>query len=301
MSDLHVEFGASARVALCDAFTGAHRSIEAQFYSVGDTSVIDALNGAARRGVDVTLYIEGDRGRYRHADGHEPIDAHVRAAYERYDQLLDHHIHLVVEADPFALEHAKAAVVDGARAFVSTANPNTDGFAQPGDVLIEDRDAEDVTAIRASIHGETLQSARIVAGPDASARLRIAGLLDAPVNERIAIEDLSDPGIVGALLARRQRGMHDQVLVKSEGTHPSAWLRALTASDVAVRTLPGTYLHDKYIDAGDRIYAGSANLTRNGLDEAREIGIIATPADFDDGAVSLRGDFDRMWSQAKPV
>jgi len=301
MSDLHVEFGASARTALCDAFASAHRSIEAQFYSVGDASVISALNSAARRGVDVTVYVEGDRDRYRHKGEHVPIDRHVRKAFERYDQLLDRRIHVVAEADQQVLEHAKAAVIDSARAFISTANLNASGFGQPGDVLVEDHDARDVAAIRASINGEASQSSRVVAGPDVSARGRIASLLDAPTDEHIAIEGLSDLAVVGTLLARRRLGMHDEVLVNTKGARPSELLHILAASDVAVRTLRGSYLHDKYIDAGDRIYSGSANLSLNGLEESREIGILAAPADFDDGAASLRADFDRMWSQAEPL
>jgi phosphatidylserine/phosphatidylglycerophosphate/cardiolipin synthase-like enzyme len=298
MSDLHVEFGASARAALCDAFASAHHSIEAQFYSVGDSNVIATLNSAAKRGVHVTVYVEGDGGRYKHARDRTPDNTHVRKAFDRYLGLLDDRIHVVAVADPLVLEHAKAAVVDGARAFVSTANPNVTGFDQPGDALVEDRETADVAAILASIRGEPSQSARVVAGPDAESRARIAELLDAPVDVRIASEGLSDPHIVRALLERQHRGMHDEVLVNTKGARRSALLHLLADCDVAVRTFHGKYLHDKYIDAGDRIYVGSANLSRNGLEEAREIGIITTPADFDDGAVSLRSEFNHMWSAA---
>ncbi len=142
---------------------------------------------------------------------------------------------------------------------------------------------------------------RVIAGPNAESRRRIAELLEAPVDERIACEGLSDPHVVEALLLRHERGMHDQVLVNTKGARRSALLRLLADCDVAVRTFHGKYMHDKYIDAGDRIYVGSANLSRNGLEEAREIGIIAAPSDFDDGAASLRADFDRMWCQATPL
>src|SRR5579864_194682 len=128
MADLHVEFGASARTALCDAFASAHRSIEAQFYSVSDASVVGALNAAARRGVDVTVYVEGDGGRYRHSSDRAPINKHVRTAFDAYVHSLDSRVHVIAEADPLVLEHAKATVVDDARAFVSTANPNDSGF-----------------------------------------------------------------------------------------------------------------------------------------------------------------------------
>jgi phosphatidylserine/phosphatidylglycerophosphate/cardiolipin synthase-like enzyme len=301
VADLSVSLGAAARSALCDAFANARRSIDAQFYSVGDGAVVDSLNRAAQRGVDVTVHVEGDRGRYLHHGARVPVDAHVRACAALYAQRFDARVHWVVEADPFVLEHGKAAVVDGTRAFVATANPNDDGFAQPGQVLVEDDASDDVAAIHDAIEGHATQSARVVTGPDHVARQRIAGLLDAAQPARIAVEDLSDRGLIEALVARRRRGLHDEVLVKCERGTPVLPLSWLAASGVAVRTLAGAHLHDKYIDAGDWIYIGSANLTRNGLDEAREIGIVAPASNFVDGGAAVRAEFDRMWAAAVPT
>lgn len=301
MASLTVSLGAAARSTLCTAFADARHSIDAQFYSIGDAAVIDSLNRAAQRGVDVTVHVEGDRGRYQHRGSHEPVDAHVRSEASLYARSFDARVHWIVEADPLVLEHAKAAVVDGARAFVATANPNDDGFAQPGQVLVEDDTADDVAAVHDAIEGKASQSPRIVTGPDGEARRRIASLLDADAPERIAVEDLSDSDVIAALVARRRRGLRDEVLVKCERSTPLLPLGRLAASGVAVRTLAGAHLHDKYIDTGDQIYVGSANLTRNGLDQAREIGIVALASDFNDGGQALRAEFDRMWSQATPV
>lgn len=301
VADLRVSLGAAARSALCDAFANARHSIDTQFYSVGDAAVIDSLNRAAQRGVDVTVHVEGDRGRYLHRGAHVPADPHVRASAALYARLFDPRVHWMVEADPLVLEHGKAAVVDDTRAFVATANANAEGFAQPGQALIEDDAPEDVGAIRDAIEGHSSQSSRIVTGPDSTARPRIGSLLDAAQPVRIAVEDLSDRQLLGALLTRAARGLHDEVLVKCERGTPVLPLSRLAASGVEVRTLAGAHLHDKYIDAGDRIYIGSANLTRNGLDEAREIGIIAAPSDFDDGGAALRAEFDRMWAAAVPT
>jgi phosphatidylserine/phosphatidylglycerophosphate/cardiolipin synthase-like enzyme len=301
VADLSVSLGAAARSTLCDAFANAHRSIDAQFYSVGDAAVVDSLNRAALRGVEVTVHVEGDRGRYRHRGAHAPVDAHVRASAALYAQRFSAGVRWVVEADPLVLEHGKAAVVDGTRAFVATANPNEDGFSAPGEVLIEDDAPDDVAAVHDAIEGTAAQSARVVSGPGSATRQRIAHLLEATRPERIAVEDLSDRDLIQTLVARRRRGLRDEVLVKCERGTPILPLGLLAASGVAVRTLAGAHLHDKYIDAGEQVYVGSANLTRNGLDEAREIGIVARAADFVDGGASLRADFDRMWSAAVPT
>jgi phosphatidylserine/phosphatidylglycerophosphate/cardiolipin synthase-like enzyme len=301
VADLHVSIGAQARVALCDAFAAARSSIRAQFHSLGDPDVVGALNAAAARGVDVSLHLEGDVGRYDRKRGKQPRDDPGRVSFARYSRMLDARIHIVVEDDPLVLEHSKAAVVDDRRAFISTANPNRAGFGEPGDFLVEDDEQADVAAVSSAIVDGDVQTRRIVDGPDPGQRARIAALLDSPVDERIAIEGLSDPLIIDALEVRAARGLHDEVLVKCERKTRMDCIRDLTGSGVAVRTLPGAYLHAKYIDAGDRLYIGSANLTRNGLDEAREVGIIASPDDFDDGAAAMRTEFDRMWSAAIPI
>jgi len=297
VADLQVTLGAASRAVLCDAITGAHSSIDAQFYSLGDRAVIDVLNAAAKRGVSVTLHVEGDRGRYGHHGPHVPNTDHVRATAAAYASFLDNHIHLVVEGDAGVLEHAKAAVVDGQRAFIATANPNTDGFTSPGQVVVEDDEPVDVAAVQDAIDGKSALSSRVVSGPSAQSRERIAQLLAAPCDERIAVEDLSDTAIMSALIERRAQGSHDEVLVKCEGA-PAPQMRDLAAAGVDIRALPRAHLHEKYVDAGDRIYIGSANLTRNGLDEAREIGVVAPASDFGSGAVALRADFDAMWSNA---
>jgi len=301
VADLHVSIGSASRSVLCDAFAAARSSIRAQFHSLGDADVVAALNAAAARGVDVTLHLEGDVHRYDRKRSERPRDDPGRVSFARYARMLDKRIHVVVEDDPLVLEHAKAAVVDDRRAFIATANPNRAGFGEPGDFLVEDDLPADVAAVRRAIFDRDAQTGRIVNGPDPGQRARIAALLDAPVDERIAIEDLSDPLILDALEARAKHGRHDEVLVKRERRTRMDCIQELTAAGVAVRTLPGAYLHAKYIDAGDRLYIGSANLTRNGLDEAREIGIIAKTSDFDDGGAALRAEFASMWRSAQPL
>ena len=300
MADLHVTLGAASRTVLSEAIAGARCAIDAQFFSIGDEAIVDALNSAARRGVAVTLHVEGDRGRYQHRGPHIPNTDHLRDAASAYAKMFDRRIHIVVEGDADVLEHGKALVVDSERAFVATGNPNQHGFDDPGQVLVEDDEPADVTAIRDAIGGVAALSSRVVSGPSGQTRERVVRLLTAPRDERVASEDLSDPGIVVALIKRRATGMRDEILVNCEEvTTPE--IRYLAAAGVDVRTLPNAHLHEKFIDAGDRIYVGSANLTRNGLDEAREIGVIANASDFGCGAAALRADFDAMWSKAVPI
>src|SRR5579864_467652 len=76
---------------------------------------------------------------------------------------------------------------------------------------------------------------------------------------------------------------------------------ALAHAGVAIRSPAHQFFHAKYVDGGDRIYVGSANLTRNGLDEAREVGVCAAATRFADGGAQLRRTFDEQWSRATPA
>jgi len=72
----------------------------------------------------------------------------------------------------------------------------------------------------------------------------------------------------------------------------------LIKAGVDVRSPRAGYMHEKLVDDGEQVYVGSANLTRNGIDESYEVGVVADSSDFTDGGAALRADFDRRWSDA---
>jgi len=290
MSRLSVHIGSDARSALCEAFDHARTSIDAEFYSLGDSEVVARLNDAARRGVRVRVTLEGDTHRYRGPRAVEPEDAVVRGE-------LDDEIDVVISRRPHALVHGKAAVVDRRIAFVATANPTRTGFDAPGEVAIEDRDRVDVRAVLREIDGAA-------AGDSVHPRLRDAlrVLFASPRDLRIASEDLSDWRTIAWLVHRARAGRSDRVLIGRPASRCGAeMLKRLTEAGVDVRAPSAGYMHEKYVDDGERTYVGSANLTRNGIDESYEVGVVAARGDFTDGGSSLRADFDRNWSDARPI
>src|SRR5579872_2727890 len=273
MSDLAVCFGPAARVVICQAFDHATKSICAEFYDLKDGAVRAALARARARGVAVDVRTE-----------------HHRHAFTSH-----------------AVLHAKAAVVDGRTAIITTANVTRSGFDSPGEVCVVDHRPDDVRALSAAIAGfpdPALPDERIAAGPGSSLRASVATLLSSSCDLRIASEDLSDESVVEALIARRAAGRHDRVLINERGALSREERRTvcrLNGAGIAVRAPVDAYMHEKYVDDGDRIYIGSANLTRNGLDEGREIGVVAPAGDFGIGAARLRANFDALWSSSSPV
>jgi phosphatidylserine/phosphatidylglycerophosphate/cardiolipin synthase-like enzyme len=273
MGGLSVCFGEAARDALCQSFDGATRSITAEFYDLKDSGVKAAIA----------------RARSRH------VAVNIRTEHERHD----------FAGHPVL--HAKVAVVDGRTAILTTANVTRSGFASPGEVCVIDECREDVAAFEDAITGNaSLKTCgdRVIAGPSPAVRIAIESLLCSRADVRIASEDLSDERIVDDLIARHRAGRSDRVLINTNGAMSRAQRRTvsrLTHAGVAVRAPSGAYMHDKYIDNGDRIYVGSANLTRNGLDEGCEIGLVTEAADFGSGAAALRANFDAMWTSACAV
>lgn len=289
MGDLSAIVGLQARDALCRAIDGARHSIRAEVYSIDDPAVVEHLNRAARRGIDVSITLEGDVRRFRGPRVREPSDHGLRAQF-------DAAVRVTISRSPHALVHAKALVVDDSTALFSTANFTRTGFSSDGDVLVVDRIGSEVSEIRAKVDAAAL-------GARAATPMRssLEALLAADADLHIASEDLSDPRVVDVLERRAHLGRHDRVLIGSAGSACARReLRALSAAGVDVRVPAHGYMHEKLVDAGDQVYIGSANLTYDGISRANEVGIIARPAEFDDGLRAVREQFDAMWRSGKP-
>ena len=290
MSSLFVHIGSDARAALCEAFDRARASIDAEFYSIGDRDVVESLNDAAHRGVRVRITLEGDTHRYRGPRAVEPEDRIIRRG-------LDDSIDVVISRRPNPLVHGKAAVIDRKIAFVATANATQTGFASPGEVAIEDRDERDAAEVSRKID--------LAAGGDpvrSKLRDELRVLFSSHHDLRIASEDLSDWRTVAWLVHRARAGRHDRVLIARPSSRCAAEaVERLVKAGVDVRAPRAGYMHEKVVDDGERVYVGSANLTRNGIDESYEIGVVADSSDFIDGGAALRADFDRQWSDARQL
>ncbi len=290
MSCLSVHLGQDGRTALCDTFAAARSSIDAEFYSIADPAVLSALNAAAMRGVSVRVTIEGDPHRYSSRGTREPADATLRAAFDR-------RVDVVISHAPRPLVHGKAAVVDRREAVIATANPTETGFGSPGEAVIVDGDTDDAHAVLAKI-----QQASTGSQPSSGLRQALTSLFSTREDMRIASEDLADWRVVAALIGRAHDGRHDRVLVGARPSRASKRrLGMLVRAGVDVRCPVDGYMHEKFVDGGTRLYVGSANLTRNGIDESHEVGIVADAIDFDDGGRALRSDFDLQWATARRV
>ncbi|MGE5469838.1 MAG: phospholipase D-like domain-containing protein [Bacteroidota bacterium] len=117
-------------VALLSAIEGAERRIWLTYgYFVPDERLVQALQAAARRGVDVRLALPG------FSDFWAPF----HAGRSRYAALLKAGVHIFERRD--ALLHAKTAVIDGVWSSVGSTNLDWRSFVHDyeADVLVLDR------------------------------------------------------------------------------------------------------------------------------------------------------------------
>jgi phosphatidylserine/phosphatidylglycerophosphate/cardiolipin synthase-like enzyme len=136
----------------------------------------------------------------------------------------------------------------------------------------------------------------LVVSPN-NARGRIMALLATAHSDlTVAMEVLSDDGIIATLKAKMDTG----VTVRVELAHPNdvsqnaAQATTLRNRGFTVKFLKNPTLHAKLIIAdGTYAYLGSVNLTRASLDQNREVGVL-----IEDPAVvaALKAQADADWN-----
>jgi cardiolipin synthase len=250
--------------------TNAKRALWMEMYLLTDTATIQALVARRLAGVDVRVILEPHP--YQ-ADG---------ANDEAFADLAAGGVDVAWSSPRFALTHAKFAVVDHARLVVLTLNLTRSGLSGNREYAIVDDDAHDVTAADAMITADlTGVSApdgavgRVLASPMTSRPAISAAIARAKRTVSIETEEVSDVGIVTALIDARARGRAVSIALPGSGASSATIdaARRLAAGGVVVRLVDVPAVHAKAVVADDWLYVGSANLTSASLDANREVGL----------------------------
>ena len=262
--------------AILDLIGGARRSVWLEMYLLTDARAVDALADRARAGCDVRVILEP--APYLNEDAN-------RAAA---DTLAAAGVSVRWATPRFAFTHAKVLIVDHSRLVVMTLNLTAAGLGGNREYAAIDGDPVDVAAAEAVFAADESgdvagAGGRLVTSPDSS-RAALADLLDrATVTLAIETEELTDPGIVAALLAARARGV-GVTLVWPGPPDGGAAFTKLAAAGATVRAVAAPAIHAKVVVADGRaVYLGSANFTATSLDRNRELGLR-----LDDAAVARR-------------
>lgn len=261
------------------AIEGANSSVWVEVYILSDRDVIHALEDAAGRGVDVRVLLET-----------RPFGGGAVSATQTLQELEAAGVN-AKPADPtFHYTHEKAIIVDGATAYILTANLSRAGLGGGSggaganrDYGVIDTNAGDVAQVIAIFSADwnrtiyTAGVSRLVVSP-LNARASLSSLIaSAKTSLSIEDEEMYDQQSENELLAAVRRGVTVQIVLPPPGSSDSYGpdVARLTRGGVHVRYLSVPYMHAKLILAdGALAFTGSENFSATSLDENRELGIV---------------------------
>jgi cardiolipin synthase A/B len=282
------------------AIEHATTSVWVESYLLTDTEVIQALESAANRGVDVRVLLELSPYGEGSVSPQLTIER-LQAAGVKAEG-----------ANPrFRYTHAKTLVVDRTTAFIMTCNLTLSGLggsrsATNRDYGIIDTDPADVKEAEAVFQADWARTTpeqpdpNLVVSP-VDARSKLTTLL-ASAHSQVLLEDeeLVDQQIDVQLEAAAKRGVDVQVVLPApSGTSANAELAPLLAAGVHIRYSSRLYMHAKMIvEDSSRGFVGSENFSADSLDDNREVGVLLSNHDV---LVTLTDTFDMDWSVSSPV
>ncbi|MEA2513414.1 MAG: cardiolipin synthase [Thermomicrobiales bacterium] len=257
------------RKPILDELAAARRSVDLQVYLLSDNEIINALIAADRRGVRVRVMLEENPFG---GPGNQP------AIFARLE---DNGVEVRWSPDPYRFAHIKTFVIDDAVAIIMNLNLTKSAFTGNREfAAITTRPAE-VAVAEAIFEADWAGSADppdgdLVVSPSSSRRELLDLIEGAQTSLDIYAEVVRDAEAVVALADAAERGVGVRLIVPNEKDEDlRAVLFRLIDDDVAVRTLPGLYVHAKLIVADERIaFIGSQNFTATSLDKNRELGLL---------------------------
>jgi phosphatidylserine/phosphatidylglycerophosphate/cardiolipin synthase-like enzyme len=279
------------------AIASATSSVWVEMYLLTDTNIINALEEAANRGVDVRVLLE------MHPLGGDPT-----GPQRTFDTLAAAGVHMKASNTLYRFTHEKAIIVDGATVYVMTCNLTKSALggtssATNREYAIVDTNADEVREAQTIFQADWDRTQPRLTDPNLlvspmNSRPKLEQLLQSAKSSLIVEEEeMYDADMEDQLIAAAKRGVAVQVVLPAP-TDPSAAsdVPRLTQAGIHVRYSQTLYMHAKMIVAdGARAFVGSENFSGTSLDGNRELGIIvADPV----ALAQLKGTFASDWGNA---
>jgi cardiolipin synthase A/B len=264
------------------AIKNAHTSIQLEIYLLTEHNVINALEDAANRGVNVQVMIEP-----------HPVGSGSTSPQQLIAELNAAGVHAQATNPAFALTHAKIMIIDNQTAYISSGNFTLSALGGSSsttdrDYMIVDTNSADEQECEAIFTNDWNRTTPNVSDPDlvvspVNARARLEALIaNAHTSLHLEEEEMQDPQVVQDLIGAEQRGVKVEVVVPSSSSSGSDGQneQKLTQAGVSVVKLNANsskvlYIHAKIIIAdGTLAYVGSVNVSTQSMDQNREVGIL---------------------------
>jgi phosphatidylserine/phosphatidylglycerophosphate/cardiolipin synthase-like enzyme len=286
---------------ITDALNGATKSIWLEMYLLTEKHVIQGLEEAAHRGVDVRVMLEG-----------HPYGGGNISPTQTLDRLNAAGVKAKTTNPSFALTHEKGMVVDGQTAYIMTANLTAAALGSSKSTTnreygIIDTNREDVQAVINIFNADWNRS---------TAQFNAPNLVVSPVNSRnaftsliknahnmllIEAEEMQDDEIEQAIVDAAKRGVHVQVILPapsgSSKDSNSQGIQTIQQGGAQVKEDKHLYMHAKIIVAdGQKAFVGSENISTASLERNRELGLIVSDQNV---LTTLQQTFQQDWSDSQ--
>jgi phosphatidylserine/phosphatidylglycerophosphate/cardiolipin synthase-like enzyme len=261
---------------ILDAIDAARESLRIKMFEFSDPSVMKAVTGAHKRGVNVRIMLNPAR-RSGEAENEETRK-----------QLGDAGIEVIDSNPAFDLTHEKSMVVDGTTAFVKSLNWETKNFTETRDYAVVTCHRHEVNEIvecfEADWHRKDFspyENSNLI-WCSSNGRDRIARFIDIAKHTLfLQNERYQDAIIIERLVRAQGRGVKVHVMARPPHTLKKekliegvGGLRIMDDVGIKIHKLKHLKLHAKMLLAdGCRAIVGSINLTPGSFDSRRELAI----------------------------
>ncbi|GCE17370.1 phospholipase D-like domain-containing protein [Dictyobacter kobayashii] len=295
---LYIEPDAGEQV-ITTAINGAQKSVWLEMYLLTDKKVINALENAAHRQLDVRVILET-----------HPYGSGSVSPTQTMDQLQAAGIKTQATSPDFALTHEKGMIIDGQTAFIMTSNFTNAALGNSKYTLnreygIIDTNAQDVKTVQDIFTADwnrqpfKLNNPRLVVSPLNSHATFLALIRGAKKSLAIEAEEMQDSQVEQALTTAASHGVHIQVILpaSSSSDSNSEGISIIKQAGVQVKQDQRLYMHAKIIIIDQqKAFVGSENISTASLDKNRELGIVVSDAAV---LMALGRTFQTDWSTSQ--
>lgn len=290
--------------AVYSLIRAAKSSLDLTMYELADTQAEQYLAQAVSSGVTVRVILDQNLKKSANTAAYNYLNAHGVQAHW---------------ANPaYSATHQKTITVDGSTTAILTLNLTSQYYATTRDFAVIENDRNDIAAIEATFDADFNNSAvtppdgdDLVWSPSNSQSVILSLINNAQQSLLVENEEMSDPGVVNALVRAAERSVAAQVTMTNTGNEYSSEFNRLVAAGVRVSTYSSTaplYIHAKVILAdydspGAQVFIGSENFSEASLTRNRELGLtVSDPAILQSVAGTLTVDFNggTLWPGSAP-
>jgi uncharacterized protein (TIGR03437 family) len=280
--------------AIYNLISSAKSSLDMTMYELTDTQAEQYLAQAASSGVTVRVILDQNLEKSSNTPAYNYLSAHGVQVHW---------------ANPaYSATHQKTITVDGSTNAILTLNLTSQYYSTTRDFAVVENDRNDIAAIEATFEADFKNSAvtppdgdDLAWSPTNSQSVILSVINAAKQSLLVENEEMSDTGVVNALVSAAGRGVLVQVTMTNTGNEYSSEFNQLVAAGVRVSTYASSaslYIHAKailsdYGSAAAQVFIGSENFSKASLTENRELGLtLSDPAIMQSIAGTLTGDFN---------